>query len=311
MIFLIHSPENIGKVFTTCISPHLKEDTDGNVSLRCKKVVQINAFIFDRCCNIKAKSMGELKRHKSRLFLLSDENGDYILVSKDDPSKFNTYSSKFGFIVHTESPGTTKLKFKRKIDMFKFLFAQEDTKIETLQIEPSLIRGDQPDVPQEVASTVCDDRIEEIVEKENVEKGFVTLLDVDEGLESKDSGLNDSIVTERSIYEIELEEKDAEINRWKFEVSQRDLQLKRQSVEIQQKDQLLEEKDKLLLEKDEEKNRTDVAYEREKSKNRKLEAKHREKDEILFKMQELMGDDYRKKQIYQTFKEIKRDVNQN
>ena len=65
--------------------------------------------------------------------------------------------------------------------MFKFLFAQEDTNIETLQIEPSLIRGDQPDVPQEIASTVCDDLIEEIDEKENGEKGFVTLLDVDEG----------------------------------------------------------------------------------------------------------------------------------
>ena len=138
--------------------------------------------------------MGELKRHKSRLFLSSDENGDYILVSKDDPSKFNTYTSKFGFIVslsmteqfgfivHAESPGITKLKFKRKIDMFKFLFAQEDTNIETLQIEPSLIRGDQPDVPQEIASsTVSDDLIEEIDEKENGEKGFVTLLDVDEG----------------------------------------------------------------------------------------------------------------------------------
>merc|ERR1719300_717869 len=263
MIFLIHSPENIGKVFTTCISPHLKEDSDGNVSLRCKKVVQLNALIFDRCCNSKAKSMGELKRHKSRLFLSSDENGDYILVSKDDPSKFNTFSSKFNFIVHAESPGITKLKYKRKFDMFKFLFAQEDTNIETLQIEPSLIRGDQPDDSKEIASpTVSDDLIEEIDEKENGEKEFVTLLDVDEGLESKDSGLNDSIVTARSIYEIELEEKDAEINRWKFEVSQRDLQLKRQSVELQQKNQLLEEKDKLLFEKDEEKNRTDVAYER-------------------------------------------------
>ena len=116
-------------------------------------------------------------------------------------------------------------------------------------------------------------------------------------------------MTARSIYEIELEEKDAEINRWKFEVSQRDLQLKRQSVEIQQKDQLLEEKDKLLLEKDEEKNRTDVAYEREKSKNRKLESKNHAKDKVFFKFQELLGDDYRKQQIHQTFKEIKRDHN--
>ena len=130
-------------------------------------------------------------------------------------------------------------------------------------------------------------------------------------MESKDSGLNDSIVTARSIYEIELEEKDAEINRWKFEVSQRDLLLQRQSVELRQKDQLLEEKDKLLLEKDEEKNRTDVAYEREKSKNLKLESKHHAKDEVFFKMQELLGDEYRKKQVHQTFKEIKRDVNQN
>ena len=66
--------------------------------------------------------------------------------------------------------------------MFKFLFAQEDTNIETLQIEPSLIRGDQLDDPKEIASsTVGDELIEEIDEKDNGEKGFVTLLDVDEG----------------------------------------------------------------------------------------------------------------------------------
>merc|ERR1712098_323769 len=308
-LLLLHSPEKYSNVFKTSVSPHLKEDSNGNVSLRCKKVVQLNAFIFEVCCNKKAKSMGELKRHESRLSLTTDENGFYILVSKDDPSKFNLHSFKFRFIVHAESLGVTKLKFSRKIDMFKFLFAQEDTNVETLQIESSFILGDKPDVPQEEIASVSDDQSDEVVEEEETEG--VTLFDVEEGLECKDSGLNDSIVTARSIYEIELEEKNEEINRLRFEVSQRDLLLDRNKIEMEQKDKLLEQKDKLLSEKEIERNQTGMLLEREKSVTMKLDSKLHEKEERFFKIQELLGDDYRNKQMHQTLKEIKRDVNQN
>ena len=222
-LLLIHSPEKCSNVFRTSVKGTLGEDSEGNVSLIFRSVVDLNTFLFEKCSNNKAKTFGELKTRKNDLVLKCDEDGLYKLVSEDSPLRLRPLAEKYNFSIKNELFLRT-LSFRSKFQMFKFLFSDDLHNIDNLQILPSQIvnlEDLKTRIPNNEDLQEPKNIIEEIFDEENHPEMF----------ESKDSGLNDSCATDASLLEIALAQKEDEIKQLKSEMNQKDEVIERQRIQ--------------------------------------------------------------------------------
>ena len=216
-LLLVHSPEMCTNVFRTSVRGTVGEDSEGNILLIFRSVVDVNTFLFEKCSNNKAKTFGELKTRKNNLVLKSDEDGLYKLVSEDSPLHLRPLAEKYNFSIKNELFLRT-LSFRSKFQMFKFLFSDDLHNIDNLRILPSQIVN-----LEELKTISIIPNNEDPQEPRNViEENF---------FESKDSGLNDSCATDASLLEIALAQKEDEIKQLKSEMNQKDEVIERQRIQ--------------------------------------------------------------------------------
>ena len=231
-LLLVHSPEMCTNVFRTSVRGTVGEDSEGNILLIFRSVVDVNTFLFEKCSNNKAKTFGELKTRKNNLVLKSDEDGLYKLVSKDLPSRLRPLSEKYDFSIKNDLYLRT-LSFHSKVKMFKFLLSDDLHDIENLQILPTQIVNLEELTAK--GKIMSNDDVQENKNSSEEERGRILESFGEESepeiFESKDSVLDDSCATDASLLEIALAQKDEEIRYLKGEIYQKDEIIERQRIQ--------------------------------------------------------------------------------
>ena len=231
----VHSPEAYSNVFRTNIPVKIVENSQGSIRCVFQEVIQLNTFLFDRCSNKIAKTLGELKKNLKPLILEPSQDGVYRLITKDENVKdrCSKLAEIFKFTLQPNAQmKAMNLLFSKKLDMFKFLFDHEAMMMfKTMQIDgEQIVNKDDIKVAERVESPVVGDHLEPC-----------QLFD------SQDVGLIESTATEVSVLETSLALKDDEIKSLKTELSHKNDIIGRQGKQIKKIENKFYEKESAML----------------------------------------------------------------
>jgi len=145
-LLVIQSPDRTRNVFKTqkSIASNIKVvQTENSLAYQFKSVADVNSFLHSHSTNFR--HLGQLRKHRASMnqvkTLIPDHEKNYYLVCRNGTGKISSCGESSGFsVVSMPGENTTKLAFKDKFYLFKYLVSKEAASIDELQFDPDQIK---------------------------------------------------------------------------------------------------------------------------------------------------------------------------
>ena len=189
----VQSPNYRRNIFKTSVIDILVDSNSFNeISLVFRTVADVNTFLFEVFNSKGPRTLGDLKEN-ARDLILKPRQGQFVLLSEDDPGLLDGLREKFQFEL-TDSDGGSALKFEDKLKMFVFLFSQQGKNLQQLTIDQSqivnkvesTIDGLKEDENENIVKKVDSDQVEENNNddiKANIEASEITPTETEQNQE--------------------------------------------------------------------------------------------------------------------------------